>query len=144
MDNHEGHEGHKGITAADYEPIPKEAERWGKALLDAAYEVHTVLGPGFLERIYEDALCHELTLRSVPFERQKPISVPYKDLHLEGQRLDLLVAGLVIAEIKAVDAIHPLHQAQLMSYLKATGLRLGFLINFNVRHLREGIRRIVL
>jgi len=128
---------------ADYEPIPKEMERWGKALLDAAFEVHTVLGPGFLERIYEDALCHELSLRAVPFERQKSIVVPYKDLRLEGQRLDLLVAGLVIAEIKAVDALHPLHQAQLMSYLKATGLRLGFVLNFNVRHLREGIRRIV-
>jgi GxxExxY protein len=128
---------------ADYEPIPKEMERWGKALLDAAFEVHTVLGPGFLERIYEDALCHELSLRAVPFERQKSIVVPYKDLRLEGQRLDLLVAGLVTAEIKAVDALHPLHQAQLMSYLKATGLRLGFVLNFNVRHLREGIRRIV-
>ena len=128
---------------ADYEPIPKEMERWGKALLDAAFEVHTVLGPGFLERIYEDALCHELSLRAVPFERQKSIVVPYKDPRLEGQRLDLLVAGLVIAEIKAVDALHPLHQAQLMSYLKATGLRLGFVLNFNVRHLREGIRRIV-
>jgi len=128
---------------ADYEPIPKEMERWGKALLDAAFEVHTVLGPGFLERIYEDALCHELSLRAVPFERQKSIVVPYKDLRLEGQRLDLLVAGHVIAEIKAVDALHPLHQAQLMSYLKATGLRLGFVLNFNVRHLREGIRRIV-
>ena len=129
---------------ADYEPIPKEMERWGKALLDAAFEVHTVLGPGFLERIYEDALCHELSLRAVPFERQKSIVVPYKDLRLEGHRLDLLVACLVIAEIKAVDAIHPLHQAQLMSYLKATGLRLGFLLNFNVRRLKDGIRRIVI
>ena len=126
-----------------FEPIPKEVERWGKALLDAAFEVHTVLGAGFLERIYEDALCHELALRSVPFERQKAIVVPYKDLKLEGQRLDLLIAGLVIAEIKAADAIHPLHQAQLMSYLKATGLRLGFVVNFNVRHLRDGVRRIV-
>ena len=70
--------------------------------------------------------------------------MPYKDLRLEGQRLDLLVAGLVIAEIKAVDAIHPLHQAQLMSYLKATGLRLGFILNFNTRRLKDGIRRIVI
>lgn len=131
------------MMATGFEPIPKEAEHWGKALLDAAFEVHTLLGPGFLERIYEDALCHELALRDVPFERQKPILVPYKDLRLEGQRLDLLVAGLVIAEIKAIDAIHPLHQAQLISYLKATRLRLGFLLNFNVRHLREGIRRVV-
>ena len=128
----------------DFEPVPKEVERWAKALLDAAFEVHTLLGPGFLERIYEDALCHELALRAVPFERQKPILIPYKDLRLEGQRLDLLVAGLVIAEIKAVDTLHPLHQAQLISYLKATNLRLGFLLNFNVRRLKDGIRRIVI
>jgi GxxExxY protein len=129
---------------ANYEPIPKEAERWGKALLDAAFEVHTLLGAGFLERVYEDALCYEFTLRSVPFERQKAVSVFYKDFQIEGQRLDLLVGGLVVAEIKAVDAIHPIHQAQVMSYLKATGLRLGLIINFNVPHLKEGIRRVVL
>jgi len=129
---------------AKHEPVPAEVERWGKALLDAAFEVHTILGAGFLERVYEEALCYELTLRRVPFERQKEIAVPYKDHLIEGQRLDLLIGGLVIAEIKAVDEIHLVHQAQLMSYLKATGLRLGFLINFNVPHLREGIRRIVL
>ncbi len=129
---------------AKHEPIPAEVEHWGKSLLDAAFEVHTILGAGFLERVYEEALCYELMLRRAPFERQKEIVVPYKDHMIEGQRLDLLVGGLVIAEIKAVDEIHPVHQAQLMSYLKATGLRLGFLINFNVPHLREGIRRIVL
>jgi len=135
---------HAGKNMANYELIPKDVEHWGKALLDAAFEVHTLLGAGFLERVYEEALCHELTLRHVPFERQKAIVVPYKDFQIEGQRLDLLIGGLVIAEIKAVDAIHPVHQAQLMSYLKATGLRLGFVINFNVPHLKEGIRRIVL
>ena len=127
-----------------YAPIPKEAERWGKALLDAAFAVHTILGPGFVERIYEDALCYELTLRHVPFERQKGILVPYKDLRIEGQRIDLLIGGLVIAELKAVSEVHLVHQAQLMSYLKATGLRLGFIINFNVPHLKDGIRRIVM
>ena len=125
-------------------PVPVEAERLGKALLDAAFEVHTILGPGFLERIYEEALCYELARRSVPFERQKPIVVSYKDLQIEGQRLDLLIGGLVIAEIKAVEEIHPVHTMQLISYLRATGLRLGFLINFNVAHLKDGIRRIVL
>jgi GxxExxY protein len=133
-----------GRNMAKYEPIPKEAERWGKALLDAAFEVHTTLGAGFLERVYEDALCYELALRRVPFERQKAVVVSYKDFQIGGQRLDLLIGGLVIAEIKAVDDIHPIHQAQLMSYLKATGLRLGFVINFNVPHLKEGIRHIVL
>jgi GxxExxY protein len=126
-----------------YEPIPQQAEHWGQVLLDAAYEVHTILGAGFLERIYEDALCYELVLRHTPFERQKEILVPYKTLQIEGQCLDLLVGGLVIAELKTVDSIHPVHQAQLMSYLKAAGLRLGFIINFNTAHLREGVRRIV-
>jgi GxxExxY protein len=127
-----------------HKPIPKTTEALGKALLDAAFEVHTVLGPGFLERIYEDALCHELALQRIPFEREKPIAVPYKDLAIEGQRLDLIVGNLVIAEIKTADAIHPIHQAQLMSYLKATGLRLGFIINFRVPHLKDGIQRVVL
>jgi GxxExxY protein len=129
---------------SNYTPIPEETERWGKALLDACFEVHTALGAEFLERIYEDALCHELTLRQVPFERQKPITVLYKTLRIEGQRLDLLIAGQVIAELKAVEAIHPIHQAQLLSYLKTTGLRLGYILNFNVPHFKDGICRIVL
>ncbi len=134
----------QGKKTAKYEPIPPEAERWGKALLDAAFDVHTSLGAGFLERIYEEALCYELTLRHVPFKRQEAVVVFYKGFQIEGQRLDLLVGGLVIAEIKAADAIHPIHQAQLMSYLKATSLRLGFIINFNVPHLKQGICRVVL
>jgi GxxExxY protein len=159
-DNHKGHKGHEvkrkdlcaldvlcgktGINMPKYAPIPKETERWGKALLDACFEVHTQLGPGFLERIYEDALCHELTLRQIPFERQKAIAVPCKTFRIEGQRLDLLIAGQVIAELKAVEIIHPLHQAQLISYLKASGLRLGYLLNFNVSHFKDGICRMIL
>ncbi|MEA3349354.1 MAG: GxxExxY protein [Chloroflexota bacterium] len=127
-----------------YQPIPDKVERLGKVLLDSAFEVHTILGAGYLERIYEDALYHELTLRHVPFSRQKTITVPYKDLRIKGQRLDLLIGDLVIAEIKAVDSIHPIHQAQLMSYLKVIDLRLGFIINFNVPHLKNGIQRVVM
>jgi GxxExxY protein len=127
-----------------FEPIPEEAERFGKALLDAAFEVHTILGPGFLEWIYKDALCHELGLRRVPFECQKAITVPYKGVQIEGQRLDLLIGGSVVAEIKAAEAIHPIHQAQLMSYLKAMGLRVGFVLNRKSPRLKNGIRRIVL
>lgn len=126
-----------------FEPVPREAERWGKELLDAAFEVHTVLGPGFLEWVYEDALCHECTLRKIPFERQKLMVVPYKDLIIEGQRLDMVVGGAVVVEVKTADAIHPIHQAQLLAYLKATSLRLGFVINFNVTRLKDGIRRVV-
>ncbi len=89
-----------GAIQVRYEPIPQEAEQWAKALLDASFEVHTILGAGLLERIYENALCYELTLRGVPFERQKQILVPYKDFQIEGLRLDLLIGGFVIAEIK--------------------------------------------
>jgi GxxExxY protein len=127
-----------------YTPVPREAERLGRELLNAAFEVHTALGAGFLERVYQDALCHELTLGRMPFERQKAIVVPYKGLDIQGQRLDLVVGGLVIAELKAATKIHPVHQAQLMSYLKATGLRLGFIINFNVPRLKDGIQRVVM
>ncbi|MBN1920173.1 MAG: GxxExxY protein [Anaerolineae bacterium] len=132
------------MAKQEYPPIPVDTERWGKALLDACFEVHTHLGAGFLERVYEDALCHELQLRRIPFERQKAIVVPYKNSRIEGQRLDLVIARQVIAELKAVDAIHPLHQAQLLSYLKATGLRLGYVLNFNVAHFKDGIYRKVL
>ncbi len=128
----------------EFAPIPAEAERLGKVVVDAAMEVHRHLGAGFLERVYEDAFCHELELRKVPFERQKEITVPYKDILISGQRLDLLVGGQVIVELKAVDAIAPIHQAQLLSYLKAAELRLGYIINFNVRRLKEGIKRMVL
>jgi len=147
--NHQGHNEHQGrpqpgrADVDEFDPVPAEAEDWGKALLDAAFEVHSTLGPGFLERVYEDAVCHELALRRVPFARQVEITVPYKDLQIEGQRLDLLIGGTVIAEIKAVSAIHPVHQAQLISYLKATGLRLGFVLNFSVPHLKDGICRVV-
>jgi GxxExxY protein len=127
-----------------FAPIPEETEKIGRALLDAAIEVHRSLGPGFLERIYEEALCHELTLHNTPFECQKPIQVLYKGAPIGEQRLDLLIGNAVIAEIKAVKAILPIHEAQLISYLKTTGLRLGFIINFKVRLLKNGIKRMVL
>jgi GxxExxY protein len=145
MTNGSGTDGQAGrIRRVDYDPIPAEAERLGKTLLDAAFEVHTLLGAGFIERVYEEALCHELTLRDVPFDCQKVIEVAYKGLRIDGQRLDLLLGGQVIAELKAVRGIEPIHQAQLMSYLKAADCRLGFVINFNVAHLRNGIKRVVM
>jgi len=113
-------------------------------LVDAAIEVHRRLGPGFLERIYEEALCHELTLRGISFERQKLIQVLYKSVPAGEQRIDLLVGGLIIAEVKAVETILPIHEVQLLSYLKSTDLRLGFIINFNVQLLKHGIKRMVL
>ena len=133
--------GHKGRTFA---PIPEEAEKAGRLLLGAAIEVHRQLGPGFLERIYEEALCQEFSLRGIPFERQKKIPILYKGVPIGEQRIDLLIGGFVIAEVKAAEAIVPIHQAQLLAYLKATGLRLGFVINFNVPLLKQGIKRMVL
>jgi GxxExxY protein len=126
-----------------HEPIPAGDEAAAREIIGAAIEVHRVLGPGFLESIYEKALRHELELRGLAIDTQKEILVPYKDIQIEGQRLDLLVAGRVIVELKAVDALAPIHDAQLISYLKATGLRLGLLINFRVSLLKDGIKRLV-
>ena len=125
-------------------PSPAEAERLGKIIIGAAIEVHRHLGAGFLERVYEDAFCHELELRGIRFERQKEVTVPYKDILISGQRMDLLVGGQVIVELKAVDAIAPIHEAQLLSYLRATELRLGYIINFNVPRLKDNIKRMVI
>jgi GxxExxY protein len=127
-----------------HEPIPIEDEELAKRIIGAAIEVHRTLGPGFLERIYEEALCYELTEASVPFERQKRLLIPYKKILIHGQRIDLLVGGRIILELKCADDFSPIHQAQLISYLKATGLRLGLLINFKVVLLKDGIKRVVL
>jgi GxxExxY protein len=126
-----------------YDPIPAGDEELAHKIIGAAIEVHRVLGPGFLESIYERALCHELTLRGVPFEQQKALVVPYKEIEITGQRLDLLVGGRVITDLKTVEAISPIHQAQLLSYLKTMRLRLGVIINFKVQVLKDGIKRIV-
>jgi len=114
-------------------------------IIGAAIEVHRQLGPGLLETAYEECLAHELAQRSIPFERQKSIPVRYKDVRLDcGFRADLLVGGLVTVELKAVDDLAPIHDAQVITYLKLSGCRLGMLLNFNVRLMREGIRRLVL
>jgi GxxExxY protein len=126
-----------------WEPIDEDDEVLARQVIGAAIEVHRFLGPGFLESIYQRAMEYELTCSGLMIEREKEILVPYKDIRIPGQRLDLLVAGRVIVELKAVEAIAPIHEAQLLSYLKATGLRLGLLINFRVPLLKEGIRRIV-
>lgn len=114
-------------------------------IIGAAIEVHRTLGPALLESIYEECLAYELTQRGVTFERQKPIPVVYKEVHLDcGFRLDMLVENLVIVELKAISQLEPIHEAQLLTYLKLTRLRLGLLLNFNVPQLRRGIKRMVL
>lgn len=114
-------------------------------IIGAAIEVHRVLGPGLLESAYEECLCYELTLRRIPYERQLPLAIEYKGLKLDcGYRLDLLVAESVVVEIKAVEALQPIHDAQLLTYLKLGGWKIGLLINFNVSVLKDGIRRRIL
>jgi len=112
-------------------------------VIGAAIEVHKVLGPGLLESAYENCLCHELQLRSVIFERQKPLPITYKGVNLDcGYRLDVVVQGMLVLEVKACDKIEPIHQAQLLTYLKLSGLSLGLLLNFNVPVMRDGIVRV--
>jgi len=119
-------------------------ERWASAVLGAAIEVHRALGPGFREDVYEESLCHELSLRGIPFERQRTFAVEYKGAKVGEGRIDLLVANCIIVELKAADSLAPVHMAQTLAYLKALGLRLALLINFKVAVLKEGIRRVVL
>lgn len=124
--------------------LPEEHEQSIKQVIGVAIEVHRHLGPGFLESIYERALCHELQLQGIPFEKQVEILVPYKDVFIPGQRLDLIIDKFLILELKAVEEILPIHEAQLLSYLKSTGLKIGLIINFKVKQLKSGIRRIIL
>jgi GxxExxY protein len=116
-----------------------------QAIIGAAIEVHRLLGPGLLESAYEECFCHELRLRKLHFERQRPIPVVYKTVKLEsGYRLDLLVEAKVIVELKSVDALGPLHEAIILTYMRLSGHNLGLLINFNVPMLKDGIRRYIL
>ena len=122
----------------------KREDQCSKEIIGAAIEVHRYLGPGLLESTYEECLCRELTIHGLSFERQKPLGVLYKDVKLDcGYRLDIVVEGLVILELKAVDSIQPIHEAQLLTYLKLSKLNLGILLNFNVAILKDGIKRIV-
>ena len=116
-----------------------------KAVIGCAIQVHQALGPGLLESTYEICLCHELSLRVIPFERQKPIPVAYKGVKLDCRyRADVFVDRRLLVEIKAIDQTSAIHDARLLSYLKLSGVSAGLLINFNVRTLKEGVRRRVL
>jgi len=127
-----------------YQIIPQETELIGKQTLDAAFKVHSVLGPGLLESVYEKALAYELNKNRIMVERQKRIPIKYDDQILEsGFFCDLLVDNRVIVELKAVETVIPIFQAQLLTYLRLTGIRLGYLINFNTIHFNDGIKRFV-
>ena len=134
--------------------MPPSVERsyWEKAQLDrlahatigAAIEVHRLLGPGLLEGIYEEALCMELASRQIPFSRQVVTPIFYKERCIGEMRLDLVVAQKLVVELKATEGIAQVHWAQVLAYLRATGLPLGLLINFNVSELRQGVKRLIL
>ena len=113
-------------------------------IIGAAIEVHKALGPGLLESAYEGCICHELSLGGLSLEKQKPLAVRYKGINLDcGYRLDVVVEDAIILELKSCEKIDPIHKAQLLTYLKLSGSRLGLLLNFNVTLMREGIVPIV-
>lgn len=135
---------HKG-TKTQREPIPDKVERVAKGVVDSAFRVHSQLGPGLLESIYEVCIAHELKKIPMKVARQVAVPVVYDGLRFdEGLRLDLVVEDCVLVELKAAEKILPVHNAQVLTYLKLSGLRMGLLINFNVPLIKDGIKRIVL
>jgi GxxExxY protein len=128
-----------------FDPLSEKVEEVATKIVDAAYTVHRALEPGLVERIYEVCFCHELSKRGLGSQRQLELPIVYDGIVFdEGLRLDVLVEGLVICELKAAETENPVWKAQLLIYLKLTGKRLGFLINFNVPRIKDGIQRIIL
>jgi len=125
-------------------PLPAEINRLSGRIVNAAFQVHKAIGPGLLESVYEACLAAELRYQGIEFQRQVGIDVRYRDINLEsGLRLDFLIGGLIVVELKAVELVLPVHSAQLASYLRLANKQLGLLINFNFPVIREGITRIV-
>ncbi len=128
-----------------FKPLSTREEEIARKIVDAAYCVHKELGPGLLEKVYEVCFCHELTKRNLTYRRQVEVPIVYDGITLEeGLRLDVLVENLIIRELKAADNMNPVWEAQVLSHLKMTGKRLGFLINFKERYVKDGIKRIIL
>ena len=128
-----------------FEPISERADAVARQIVDCALAVHKELGPGLIEPVYERCLCYELGGRSLQFKSQLPVPIVYRGIQLDAAlRIDLLVEDLVIVELKAVENLIPLCEAQLLTYLKLTKKRLGLLINFNVPRLKDGIKRMAL
>jgi GxxExxY protein len=121
-----------------------ETDRIAHAIIGASIEVHRYLGPGYLESVYEEALAVQLGLQQIQYERQLPVGVDYKGFIVGEGRLDLVVERRIVVELKTVERLVPIHRAQLLSYLKASRLSLGLLINFNETVLRNGVRRVIL
>ena len=128
-----------------YEKISIEEEQIGKAIVDAAYKVHSILGPGLLEKVYEVCFTHCLKEKGFITERQLCVPIVFEGISFdEGLRLDVLVNNLVICELKALETVNPVWEAQLLSHLKLTNKRLGYLINFNVPLIKNGIKRMII
>ena len=129
----------------NYLPLSSKEEEIGKIIVNSAFKVHTELGPGLLEKVYEVCMAHELKKAGLNVKRQIDIPIKYDGLVFEeGLRLDLLIEDLVISELKAVEQVNPVWDAQILSHLKLTGLRLGYLINFDVPLIKHGIKRFIL
>lgn len=127
------------------EPIPAEVDALAKQIVDAAYKVHTALGPGLIESVYQSCMAHEFSKRGLKFKQELSLPVVYDGVRIDaGMRLDFLVEDLIVVELKAVEELLPVHKAQVLTYLKISGRRLGLLINFNVPRIKSGIRRIAL
>jgi GxxExxY protein len=134
----------KPTPKQDFQPIAPEVEKIGKAVLDAAFKVHTTLGPGLLESVYETTVAYEVHKSGLNVATQVSVPIVYDGQKLEsGLRLDMLVDKCVIVELKSVETMNPVYEAQIMTYLRLSAVRLGFLINFNVKHLKDGIKRFV-
>ena len=142
----EGREGGelKNVGVKIPSPLSFAAERAIHQTIGCAIAVHRELGPGFLESIYRKAMCLELDARGLAYERERAVRVTYRGVEIPGQRVDLIIEGLIVVELKSVATLVDVHRAQLISYLRTTGLRGGLLINFDVRLLKDGIQRVVL
>jgi GxxExxY protein len=128
-----------------YSPLPDRTERLASQIVDACYSVHREMGPGLLESIYEECLCLELENRSIPHVRQVQVPVRYKAHELGTRlRIDVLVDDMIILELKCVKSFEPVHEAQILSYLKLASKPLGFLLNFHVANIGKGIRRYIM
>jgi GxxExxY protein len=125
-------------------PLDEETEKYVKETIDCGYAVHKALGPGFLEPTYKNAFCLELSAQKIPFECEKAVTVVYRDRPIATHRLDLVVRGCIVVELKAVKMLKQVHEAQVLAYLKASQLPVGLLMNFGGARLKEGFRRIIL
>lgn len=134
-----------GEQKYNYSPLSEREENIGKIIVHSAFKVHQELGPGLLEKVYEVCLTHEITKAGLNVKRQVDIPIKYDGIIFnEGLRIDLLVEEEVVCELKAVDQVNPVWEAQILSHLKLTSLRLGYLINFNVPLIKQGIRRFII